>query len=106
MIMHRRREPKERMVKACVADMDESPEEQQKRPRHHGPGHGCAGLPCTAGTSQLGVDITENAHGEWQGGGANPRQNFRDVYGWLSRPYADTPDRYLESPPQTSLFGA
>jgi hypothetical protein len=35
-----------------------------------------------------------------------PRQNSRDVYGWLSRPYADTPDRYLESPPQTSVFGA
>jgi hypothetical protein len=26
------------------------------------------------------------------------------VYGWLSRPYADRPDRYLESPPQTSLL--
>src|SRR5262245_12275416 len=24
----------------------------------------------------------------------------------LSRPYADTPDRYLESPPQTSVFSA
>ena len=37
--------------------------------------------------------------------GIKPRQNSRDVYGWLSRPYADTPDRYLESPPQTSGFG-
>jgi hypothetical protein len=35
-----------------------------------------------------------------------PRQNSRYVYGWLSRPYADTPHRFLESPPQTSLFGA
>jgi hypothetical protein len=35
-----------------------------------------------------------------------PRQNSRYVYGWLSRPSADTPDRYLESPPPTSLFGA
>jgi hypothetical protein len=35
-----------------------------------------------------------------------PRQNSRYVYGWLSRPYADTPDRYLESPPQTFVFGA
>jgi hypothetical protein len=35
-----------------------------------------------------------------------PRQNSRYVYGWLSRPYADTPDRDLESPPPTSLFGA
>ena len=27
----------------------------------------------------------------------------RDVYGWLSRPYADISDRSLESPPQTSV---
>jgi hypothetical protein len=33
-----------------------------------------------------------------------PRQNSRYVYGWLSRPYADTPDRYLESPPQTLRY--
>jgi hypothetical protein len=33
-----------------------------------------------------------------------PRHNFRYVYGWLSRPYADIPDRYLESPPQTSGY--
>jgi hypothetical protein len=34
------------------------------------------------------------------------RQNSRDVYGWLSRPYADASYRCLESPPKTPLFGA
>jgi hypothetical protein len=37
-------------------------------------------------------------HREWH------RPNSRYVYGWLSLPYADTPDRYLESPPQTSGY--
>jgi hypothetical protein len=32
-------------------------------------------------------------------------QSFRDIYGSLSRPYADTSYRCLESPPKTSLFG-
>jgi hypothetical protein len=35
-----------------------------------------------------------------------PRQNSRDVYGWLSRPYADTSYRCLDSPPKTPVFGA
>jgi hypothetical protein len=34
---------------------------------------------------------------------AQPRHYSRAVYGWLSRPYADTSDRRLESPPQTSV---
>jgi hypothetical protein len=35
-----------------------------------------------------------------------PRQNFRYVYGSLSRPYAATSYPRLESPPKTLLFGA
>jgi hypothetical protein len=35
----------------------------------------------------------------------NARQHSCDVYGWLSRPYAETPDGWLESPSQTSLCG-
>jgi hypothetical protein len=74
MIMHRRCEAEQRMLKACVAETDQSPEEQQKRPRRHGPGHACVGVPGSTGASQRGVDSREIANDELQGGGSSQKR--------------------------------
>jgi hypothetical protein len=61
-----------------------------------------ASSPLTESAIELARKAIETAVTGWIK--SKPRQNSRYVYGWLSRPYADTPARYLESPPQTSGY--